>query len=101
MTRESASRWTHPETRYIVGVTHSTNFPQDGTPITAGQTSAAGNAFLTEINTTVGGTPSLVYSTYIGGSGAGSISSGSATLPSGLTIDATDDAYIVGGNDFD
>ena len=81
---------------FIVGETASTNYPQHGTPITAGQTSADGNAFLTEINTTVGGTPSLVYSTYIGGSGTGSGSVGFGDVASGLTIDASDNAYIVG-----
>ena len=82
---------------FIAGETISTNFPQKGTQISAGQTSVAGNAFLTEINTTVGGTASLVYSTYIGGSGAGSNFLGFGDVAYGLAIDATDDAYIVGG----
>ncbi len=81
---------------FIAGETQSTNFPQHGTPITAGQTSAAGNAFLTEINTTVGGAPSLVYSTYMGGTGTGSGSIAFGDIANGLTIDASDNAYIVG-----
>jgi hypothetical protein len=83
---------------YVVGVTASTNFPQVGTQITAGQTSAAGNAFLSKFDTTVAGTPSLVYSTYLGGSGAGSIRlNGVADIANAVTIDATAHAYIVGG----
>jgi hypothetical protein len=81
---------------FIAGVTSSTTYPQHGTPITPGQASADGNAFLTEINTAVGGTPSLVYSTYIGGSGTGSPTIAYGDVASGLTIDASDNAYIVG-----
>jgi hypothetical protein len=81
---------------FIAGETQSTTYPQHGTPITSGQTSAAGNAFLTEINTTVGGAPSLVYSTYIGGTGTGSGSIAFGDIANGLTIDASDNAYIVG-----
>jgi Beta-propeller repeat len=83
---------------YIVGVTQSTTFPQVGTQITAGQTSVAGNAFLSKIDTTVGGTPGLVYSTYIGGSSAGSGALfGFADIANAVTIDATGGAYMVGG----
>ena len=83
---------------YIVGVTLSTNFPQVGTQITAGQTSAAGNAFLSKFDTTVAGTPSLVYSTYLGGTGVGSSAlNGVADIANAVTIDATAHAYLVGG----
>jgi hypothetical protein len=83
---------------YVVGVTQSTTFPQVGTQITAGQTSAAGNAFLSKFDTTVSGTPGLLYSTYIGGSGAGgSFLFGFADTAQAVTVDATADAYLVGG----
>ena len=82
---------------YIAGLTMSTNFPQKGTAITPGQTSSAGNAFLTEINTAASGAASLVYSTYLGGSGAGTgnfLPFGDIAL--GIAIDTTSDAYVVG-----
>jgi hypothetical protein len=85
---------------YVVGVTQSTTFPTVGTQITVGQTSTgdAGNAFLSKFDTTVSGTPGLLYSTYIGGSGAGSnFLFGFADTAQAVTIDATADAYIVGG----
>ncbi len=83
---------------FIAGETISTNFPQKGTQISAGQTSLAGNAFLTEINTTASGTPSLVYSTYLGGSGAGSdFLFGFGDVASALTVDNNSNAYIAGG----
>jgi hypothetical protein len=83
---------------YIVGVTLSTNFPQVGTQITAGLTSAAGNAFLSKFDTTVAGTPSLVYSTYLGGTGVASNAlNGVADIANAVTIDATAHAYVVGG----
>ena len=82
---------------YVVGVTDSTNFPQVGTQITAGQTSAAGNAFLSKFDTTVAGTSSLVYSTYLGGTGkASNALDGVADIALAVTIDATAHAYVVG-----
>ncbi|MFZ0521125.1 MAG: choice-of-anchor D domain-containing protein [Candidatus Acidiferrales bacterium] len=82
---------------YVAGETMSTNFPQKGTQITAGQTSTAGNAFLTKIDTTASGAASLVYSTYLGGSGTGTgnfLPFGDVAL--GIAIDTTSDAYVVG-----
>jgi Beta-propeller repeat len=82
---------------FIVGETKSINFPHQGTQITAGQTSVAGNAFLTEINTTMSGGPSLVYSTYLGGSSAGSSFFGFADVATAVAIDSSSNAYVVGG----
>ncbi len=82
---------------FIAGETLSTNFPQKGTQISPGQTSSAGNAFLTEINTTASAAASLVYSTYLGGSGTGTgnfLPFGDIAL--GIAIDTTSDAYVVG-----
>jgi hypothetical protein len=80
---------------YIAGATASTNFPQQGTPITPGLTSTNTNAFLTKINTTLSGTASLIYSTYLGGSGTGGfINFGDVAY--GVTIDSSSDAYLVG-----
>ncbi len=83
---------------YVAGVTQSTTFPAVGTQITPGQTSAAGNAFLSKFDTTVSGTPGLLYSTYIGGSGAGSnFLFGYADTAQAVAVDATANAYLVGG----
>ncbi|MFZ0882213.1 MAG: choice-of-anchor D domain-containing protein [Candidatus Acidiferrales bacterium] len=82
---------------FIAGETQSTNFPQKGTQITPGRTSAAGNAFLTEINTTVGGAASLVYSTYLGGTSTGSRLFGFADVATAVTTDGNSNAYVVGG----
>lgn len=82
---------------FIAGVTKSTNFPQKGTQITPKQTSAAGNAFLTEINTTTGAGASLVYSTYLGGTSAGSSFFGFADVATAVATDGKSNAYVVGG----
>jgi hypothetical protein len=81
---------------YIAGETMSTNFPQKGTQITPGQTSSAGDAFLTKIDTTASGAASLVYSTYLGGSGAGSNFLPFGDVALGIVIDTSSDAYVVG-----
>jgi hypothetical protein len=85
---------------YVVGVTQSTTFPQVGTQITRGQISMGdvGNAFLSKLDPTMSGTPGLLYSTYIGGTGAGSnFLSGFADTAQAVTVDGTGDAYLVGG----
>ena len=57
-----------------------------------------GNAFLTEFDTTASGAASLVYSTYLGGSGAGSsYLFGFGDIAFGVTIDTNSNAYVVGG----
>ncbi|MGA8410046.1 MAG: choice-of-anchor D domain-containing protein, partial [Candidatus Acidiferrales bacterium] len=82
---------------YIAGATASTDYPTIGTQLSAGLTSPDGNAFLTKINTTLSGTPSLVYSTYLGGSGTASNFLGFADVAYGLAIDSSANAYLVGG----
>ena len=82
---------------YIAGETVSTNFPQKGTQISAGLTSTEGNAFLTIINTTASGAASLVYSTYLGGSGAGSNFLTFGDIANAIAIDSSSNAYLVGG----
>ena len=80
---------------YIAGETISPDFPMMGTQISGPLTSAAGNAFLTEVNTTTTG--ALLYSTYLGGSGPGSNFLGFGDIAYGVTVNATSDAYVVGG----
>ena len=83
---------------YVAGETASSNFPTMGTQIPNGP-NAAGTGFLTKINTTDSGAASLVYSTYLGGSGATSGFLGVADIALGVTIDANSNAYVVGGTD--
>jgi hypothetical protein len=76
---------------YITGNTNSPNFP-----VTAGTfqstdnvtTANAFTAFISKIDTTKSGTPSLVYSTYFGGSGG--------ETAFGIAADANGNAYITG-----
>ena len=81
---------------YIAGATASSNFPQQGTPITSGLTSPNTNAFLTKINTAGSGTASLIYSTYLGGSGVGSNFLSFGDVAFAMTIDSSSNAYLVG-----
>ena len=93
---------------YVAGYTDSTpsttvsslpNFPiVNGFQTTLNSTN--GNAFLAKIDTTKSGSPSLIYSTYVGGAGAHA-----APLPAllqfgeeafGVAIDGNGNAYIAG-----
>ncbi|MCL5671475.1 MAG: SBBP repeat-containing protein, partial [Acidobacteria bacterium] len=69
---------------YVTGITYSTNFP---TTSGAFQTTygGAGDAFVTEVNSTGAG---LVYSTYLGGTG---LDEGM-----GIAVDSSNNAYITG-----
>ena len=82
---------------YIGGATASSNFPQVGTQITPGLTSPNTNAFLTKFNTAASGTASVVYSTYLGGSGVGSNFINYGDVAFAITIDSSSNAYLVGG----
>ena len=55
--------------------------------------------FLTEFDTTASGAASLVYSTYLGGSGTGGNGYlfGFGDIAFGVTIDTNSNAYVVGG----
>src|SRR5665213_3680894 len=79
---------------YVDGGTYSTNFP---TTTGAYQTTNRNvnqyaNAFLSKLNTNASGVNSLVYSTYLGGSGNGNEDEGAL----GLAVDASGDAYLTG-----
>ena len=90
---------------YIVGETLSSPGTAPGNfPVTAGAfqntlNSTAGNAFLTRIDTTQAtGAASLVYSTYLGGSGAFASTSGLgfAEEALGVAVDSSSNAYLMG-----
>jgi len=85
---------------YIGGGTESADFPLKGTPqITTTLKSASGNAFLAKFNATLSGTASLVYSTYLGGSGAASPSTGFTDVAYGIAVDSSANAYLTGATD--
>jgi Beta-propeller repeat/Domain of unknown function DUF11 len=71
---------------YLTGSTNSTNFPVAGTPFQGTlHAGATANVFVTKFDAT--GT-TLVYSTYLGGSGT--------DASKGIDVDAAGDAYIAG-----
>lgn len=83
---------------YVVGVTYSTDFPVTGGAFQSTNKSGASylfNAFVSKLNPT--GT-SLIYSTYLGGSGnisaAGTFNHGD--YPTGISIDSSGNAYVTG-----
>jgi hypothetical protein len=88
---------------YVTGYTAASpgsapaNFPI--TAATAFQTalgSAAGNAFLTKIDTTKNGNLSLIYSTYLGGNGANAASVGFGDSGQAVALDSSKNAYVTG-----
>lgn len=89
---------------YITGFTGSApgsalgNFPITSNAFQSTLGSAAGNAFLAKINTTLPGAQSLSYSTYLGGNGADATSStlGFGEDGLGVALDASNNAYIMG-----
>ncbi len=87
---------------YVIGTTTSTDQP-DAThsfPATLGaiQVASLGTSqfFVSKVDPTLIGFPSLVYSTYFGG---GSPLNGS-TLGGGIAVDANSNVYITGGTNF-
>ncbi len=69
---------------YITGLTTSTSFPV-ANPIQAINGGAAGDGFITKLNSTGSG---LIYSTYLGGSGS--------DIARGIAIDSAGNAYVTG-----
>jgi len=76
---------------YVTGVTFAAGFPSKN-PITTPQTFAAdttnGTCFVTELDPTQSGNNSLVFSTYLGGTGG--------EFTNGIAVDANQNAYVVG-----
>ncbi len=82
---------------YVAGATTSTNFPSTGGYQTSLGAGSSGSAFLSRIDTTQIGASSLIYSTYLGGTSSATLSSGfTADQASGVAVDATNNAYLVG-----
>jgi hypothetical protein len=70
---------------FVTGVTEATDFPTAGTPF---QSTLQGlqDAFVAELNPSGDG---LIYSTYLGGTGG-------STTSSGIALDSSGDAYVAG-----
>lgn len=81
---------------YVTGATTSdtsvTAFPTTANAYQSSLSSTNGNAFLTAVDTTKSGSSSLIYSTYLGGDGAGSF----GDFGVGVATDGAGDAYLVG-----
>lgn len=87
---------------YVIGTTTSTNQPDasNSFPATVGaiqvQSLGTSQFFVTKVDPTLIGFPSLVYSTYFGG---GNPING-VTLGGGIAVDANSNVYITGGTNF-
>src|SRR6202167_3017585 len=80
---------------YVVGVTESTNFPPMH-PLAFSSNQAAGRGFLTRLNPrTPTPTLSLVFSTYLGGTGAGT-STLFGDSGAGVVVGASNEVYLTG-----
>ena len=78
---------------YVTGTTFSTNFPTTSTALNAGPlgNNSVGTSFISKLNPAITGTSSLVYSTYLGGTGG--------DFGEGIAVDAAANAYVVGFTD--
>jgi hypothetical protein len=72
---------------YITGITYSTDFPPTTNALGPSYV-GAGDAFLTQVNTDATGAASLVYSSYLGGSG---LDQGNA-----VAVDSSTNVYVAG-----
>ena len=90
---------------YVTGIAYSNNFPTSATPFQdhlAGANSPPAqnpNAFVTEFDPSQAGAASLVFSTYLGGSGdanPGDAGEGLGDFASGIAEDAGGNTFIVG-----
>jgi hypothetical protein len=79
---------------YIAGMTASSNFPTSAGAFQTVYGGGAGDAFIAKLDPTKSGTDSLVYATYLGGSGDDNL----IAFPWGiLAVDGLGHAYVTGG----
>jgi hypothetical protein len=72
---------------YVTGLTYSSNFPATTGALQTAY-GLAGDAFVTKVNTDGSGATSLVYSTFLGGSGL--------DQGNGIALDSSGDVYVTG-----
>ena len=75
------------ENAYLTGVAYSTDFPVGGGALQSTY-GGAGDAFLTKVNTNADGASSLLFSSYLGGSGL--------DQGNGVAVDTSGNAYVAG-----
>ena len=80
---------------YVTGITYSPSISTTGAYQTTAPDGTDGNAFLTRIDTTKSGSASLIYSTYLGGTGANAANLLYADQGWGIAAGSSK-AYIVG-----
>ncbi|MFI5353334.1 MAG: SBBP repeat-containing protein, partial [Candidatus Binatales bacterium] len=89
---------------YVAGVADSPNFPTlKAIQTTDKTTTTTPNAFVAELNPNLSGAASLVYSTYLGGSGDSTSGGADGDEAHGIAVDGSGDAYVAGltySNDF-
>jgi len=79
---------------YIAGVTASSNFPASAGAFQTAYAGGASDAFIAKLDRTKTGSASLVYATYLGGSGDDNL----IAFPWGiLAVDSLGHAYVTGG----
>jgi Beta-propeller repeat len=86
---------------YLEGYTGSTNFPTTTGAFQSTYGGGSEDAFVAKFNPALSGAASLVYSTFLGGSGADGYVSGSSSLDNeqtagGIAVDSADNAYVTG-----
>ena len=84
---------------FVTGVTLSPDFPTANAsvaPFSATLLSPEGNAFVTEVGTNGTGKPSLLFSSYLGGTGTGPETFIYGDSGAGITVDSSLNAYVVG-----
>ena len=81
---------------YLTGFAFSTDFPTTLGPADPGSSNDTPVAFVAKLNPTMSGAASLIYSTYLGGSG-NSISKGlDGDQANGIAVDDFGDAFVTG-----
>jgi HYDIN/CFA65/VesB family protein/ASPM-SPD-2-Hydin domain-containing protein len=86
---------------YVTGFAYSTDFPITVGPPNAGTSNESSVAFVAKLNPAASGAASLIYATYLGGSGFRDASNPAAITIDGdeglgIAVDASGDAYITG-----
>ncbi len=87
---------------YVTGIAYSSNFPvasalQKHDKGSGKPPVQSSNAFIAKLDPTKSGAASLIYATYLGGSGDPSSKGSDGDFASGIAVDGDGEAYIAGG----